>query len=242
MKRVGYVVAGVVLGAVVAMQLPSLAQDAGTDPAPTDRRTVTVSGTATIRSAPDQALVSLGVQTQANTAQGALQQNAERMTKVLAALAALGLTKDDLATSNVSLWPVYGNTGTDITGYQASNQVDVTVHDVTKAGEVIDAGVDAGANLTNGITFTLSDQNPALDRALADAVRDARGKAEIMANAGDASLGQVVTLVESSAPTYPPVYYGRDMAVASSEGGAPTPIEAPTLESQVSVSVTWELV
>lgn len=240
MKRVGYVVAGVVLGAVVAMQLPSLAQDAGTDPAQTDRRTVTVSGTATVRSAPDQALVSLGVQTQANTAQGALQQNADRMTKVLAALAGLGITEDDLATSNVSLWPTYGNTGTDITGYQASNQVDVTVHDITKAGEVIDAGVDAGANLTNGISFTLSDDNPALDRALADAVRDARGKAEIMASAGNASLGQVVMMVESSAPTYPPVYYGRDMAVA--EGGASTPIEPPTLESQVSVSVTWELV
>jgi uncharacterized protein YggE len=223
----------------VALQLPSLAQDAGTGSPSTDRRTVTVSGTATVRSAPDQALVSLGVQTQANTAQGALQQNADRMTKVLAALASLGLTKDDLATSNVSLWPVYGSNGTDITGYQASNQVDVTVHDVTKAGEVIDAGVEAGANLTNGITFTLSQDNPALDRALADAVRDARGKAEIMANAGDASLGQVVTLVESSAPTYPPIAYGRDMAVA--EGGAPTPIEAPTLESQVSVTVTWEL-
>lgn len=239
MKRFGYVVAGALLGAVVAMQLPSLAQDAGADPAPADRRTVTVSGTATIRSAPDQALVSLGVQTQANTAQGALQQNADRMTKVFAALAALGITKDDLATSNVSLWPVYGNSGTDITGYQASNQVDVTVHDVTKAGEVIDAGVDAGANLTNGISFTMSEDNPALDRALADAVRDARGKAEIMASAGDASLGQVVTIVESSAPVYPPIYYGRDMAVA--EAGAATPIEAPTLESQVSVTVTWEL-
>jgi hypothetical protein len=240
MKRIGYVAAGIVLGGLVALQLPSVAQDSGAEPSSTDRRTVTVSGTATIRSAPDQALVSLGVQTQANTAQGALQDNADRMTKVLAALVALGITEDDLATSNVSLWPVYGNSGTDITGYQASNQVDVTVHDVSKAGEVIDAGVDAGANLTNGISFTMSQDNPALDRALADAVRDARGKAEIMANAGDASLGQVVTLVESSAPVYPPIYYGRDMAVA--EGGAPTPIEAPTLESQVSVMVTWELV
>jgi hypothetical protein len=241
MKRIGYVVAGVVLGTVVALQLPSVAQDAGDDPAQTDRRTVTVSGTATIRSAPDEALVSLGVQTQANTAQGALQQNAERMTKVLAALAGIGITKDDLATSNVSLWPMYGNSGTDITGYQASNQVDVTVHDVSKAGEVIDAGVDAGANLTNGISFRLSEDNPAMDRALADAVRDARGKAEIMAGAGDASLGQVVTMIESSAPAYPPIYYGRDMAVAA-EGGASTPVEAPTIESQVSVSVTWELV
>ena len=140
----------------------------------------------------------------------------------------------------MSLWPTYGNTGVDITGYQASNQLDVTVRDLGKAGEVIDAAVDAGANLANGITFRLSDENPGQDRALTDAVRDARGKAEIMAAAGDASLGQVVTMIESSAPVYPPIYYGRDMAVA--EAGAATPIEAPTLESQVSVSVTWELV
>jgi uncharacterized protein YggE len=240
MKRIGYVVTGVVLGAVVALQLPSVAQDSGTGSAPDDRRTVTASGTATVRSAPDEALVSLGVQTQANTAQGAMQQNADRMAKVLSALASLGLTEDDLATSNVSLWPVYGNSGTDITGYQASNQVDVTVRDVEGAGEVIDVAVDAGANLSNGITFRLSAENGAADRALADAVRDARAKAEIMAGAGDAALGQVVTIVESSAPYYPPVYYGRDMAVA--EGGAATPIETPTLESQVSVIVTWELV
>ncbi|MFN8233418.1 MAG: SIMPL domain-containing protein [Actinomycetota bacterium] len=174
----------------------------------------------------------------ANTAQGALQQNADRMTKVFAALAALGITKDDLATSNVSLWPVYGNSGTDITGYQASNQVDVTVHDVTKAGEVIDAGVDAGANLTNGISFTMSEDNPALDRALADAVRDARGKAEIMASAGDASLGQVVTIVESRRPVYPPIYYGGTWRWRKP---APRRRRGPTLESQVSVTVTWEL-
>jgi uncharacterized protein YggE len=240
MKRIGYVVTGVVLGAVVALQLPSVAQDSGTGSAPDDRRTVTVSGSATVRSAPDEALVSLGVQTQANTAQGAMQQNADRMERVLSALAGLGITKDDLATSYVSLWPMYGNGGTDITGYQASNQVDVTVRDIDQAGVVIDAGVDAGANLTNGITFQLSEENQAVDRALAEAVRDARGKAEIMATAGDAALGQVVTMVEASVPSYPPIYYGRDMAVA--EAGATTPIEAPTLETQVSVTVTWELV
>ena len=101
-----------------------------------------MSGIATIKATPDQAIVGLGVQTQANTAQGALLQNAIEMTALIAALTAKGIAKDDIATSYVSIYPTYGNSGMDITGYQATNQVDVTVHDISTVGEVIDDGVD----------------------------------------------------------------------------------------------------
>jgi uncharacterized protein YggE len=127
----------------------------------------------------------------------------------------------------------------DITGYQAVNQVDVTVRDISKVGAIIDDSVKAGANLSNGITFQLSDQNQGVDQALADAVANARSKAETLAGAGDAQLGQVVSIQEGSGYT-PPIYYGRDMA-ASSAGAAATPIQPPTLETQVSVTVTWAL-
>jgi uncharacterized protein YggE len=80
---------------------------------------VTVNGTATIKAAPDEAVISLGVQTQAATAQGAITQNAERMMAVLQALVGQGIGRDDIATSYVSLYPTYGNTGMEITGYQA---------------------------------------------------------------------------------------------------------------------------
>jgi uncharacterized protein len=238
MKRIGYVVAGVLLGAVVAFQLPLLAQDSGSDaPGAPDSRTVTVNGTATIRSAPDEAVISLGVQTQAGNAQDAMRENADRMSAAIAALIDLGIGRDDISTSSVSLYPTYGRDGMDVTGYQASNQVDVTVRDMGNVGRAIDAAVGAGANLTNGITFRLSDENRGVTDALAAAVRDARGKAEALAGAGDAALGRVLTIAETGAPNYPPVLYDR-MAVAAEA----TPIEPPTLETQVSVTVTWELV
>lgn len=240
MKRIGYISAGVVLGAIVALTLPSLAQDTGS-PAPGNAdRTVTVSGTATITAKPDEAVISLGVQTQANTAQAALADNATKMTALIAALTDKGIAKDDIATSYVSIYPTYGNNGMDITGYQAVNQVDVTVRDISKVGEVIDEAVKAGANLSNGITFKLSDENQGVNQALADAVANARSKAETLAGAGDAQLGQVVSIQEGSAGYTPPIYYGRDMA-ASSAGAASTPIQPPTLETQVSVTVTWSL-
>jgi uncharacterized protein len=238
-KRIGYISAGVVLGAIVALTLPSLAQDTGS-PAPTNtNRTVTVSGTATIKAKPDEAVVSLGVQTQANTAQTALADNAVKMTALIASLTDKGIAKDDIATSYVSIYPMYGNNGMDITGYQVVNQVDVTLRDISKVGAVIDDAVKAGANLSNGITFKLSDENQGVNQALADAVANARSKAESLAGAGDAQLGQVVTIQEGSPAYAPPIYYGRDMA--ASAGAASTPIQPPTLETQVSVTVTWTL-
>jgi uncharacterized protein len=238
MKRIGYVVAGVVLGAIVALQLPSSAQ---TSPSSTSsQRSVTVTGTSTIKASPDEAIVSLGVQTQANTAQGALSDNAAKMTKVLAALADQGIAKSDIATSYVSLYPTYGSNGQDITGYQAQNQIDVTIHDLSKVGQVIDAAVGAGANLTNGITFQLSDQNQGVNQALADAVKNARDKAETLAAAGDASLGDVITIQEGTPPSvYPPVMY--DKFAAAGAASSPTPIEPPTIQTQVTVTVTWAL-
>lgn len=237
MKRIGYVAAGLALGVLVALQLPSAAQDSSTGTS--GQRTVTVSGTATIKSAPDEAVISLGVQTQAGSAQQALQENANKMTAVLSAISSDGIGKDDIATSGVNLYPNYGQNGNAITGYQASNQVDVTVRDMSKVGTVIDDAVGAGANLANGITFQLSDQNAGLNDALAAAVIDAKTKAQTLATAGGAQLGQVVSIREDSAPQ-PPVYFDR-YASAGAASSAPTPVNPPTIQTQVSVTVVWSL-
>ena len=241
MKRIGYISAGVVLGAIVALTLPSLAQDTGSTDAGNTDRTVTVNGIATIKAMPDEAVVGLGVQTQATTAQGALSENAVKMTALIRSLMDKGIAKDDIATSYVSIYPTYGNSGTAITGYQADNQVTVTLHDISTVGEVIDDAVKAGANLSNGITFQLSDENQGVIQALGEAVDIARTKAEALAGAGGAQLGQVVSIQESSAGSTPPIYYGRDASMAGAAEAVPTPIQPPTLETQVSVTVTWTL-
>ncbi len=232
--RVRWGAAGLIVGLAAALALPSFAQTAPTPSPGATARTVTVTGTATIRSAPDEAGVTLGVQTQSQSAQDAMQQNANKMSDVLKSLADLGIRRDDIATSGISLYPNYGNNGQDITSYTAQNQVDVTVHDLGSVGKVIDRAVAAGANLTTGIAFQLSNQNQGLDEALKRAVADARSKAEVLSQAGGASLGDVISITEG-APPVPPIY-------ASAAAGAPTPVVPPTLETQVSVSVTWALV
>ena len=164
-KRFGLVLAGVVLGGLVALQLPSAAQDASADtPA---GRTVTVTGTATISAKPDEAVISLGVHTEAASAQEAMDQNAAKMNAVFEALKALGLTDADIETTGLELYPRWDNRGETILGYRAENRIDVTIHDLGTVGKVIDTAVAAGANLSNGITFRVSDDNAGLDDALA---------------------------------------------------------------------------
>jgi len=237
--KVSWGVAGLLFGLVVALTLPSLAQSSTPSAgAGGSSRTVTVTGSASIRSAPDEAVVTLGVQTQAPTAQGALQQNASRMSDVMKAILGDGVKPADIATAWVNLYPNYDSGGTAIVSYAAQNQVNVTVRDLSHVGSIIDDAVGAGANLSSGIQFQLSDQNQGVEGALAEAVANARAKAEALASAGDASLGSVVTITEGTTPQNPPIPFAADAVRAE----ASTPISPPTLETQVTVTVVWSLV
>jgi uncharacterized protein len=236
MRKLGLVLAGVVIGGLVAIQVPSGAQTASSD---SQQRTITVTGSATLHAKPDQAIISLGVHTQAGSAQEAMDQNAAKMNAVLQALKQLGLGDADLATTNVSLNPMWSNTGNSIVGYQAENSVDATVDDLSKVGATIDAAVAAGANLTGGITFRLSEQNQGMNDALADAVRDAKSKADAMAAAAAATVGTVVTIAQAH-PQEPIPFYGERVGFAAATDAA-TPVNTPTIENEVHVTVTWAL-
>jgi uncharacterized protein YggE len=232
-------VTGLVVGLAAALTLPSLAQSPSPAAEGGADRTVSVSGSAIIRSAPDEAVVTLGVQTQGATAEAAMADNAERMSDVIKAILDEGIPEGGIATAWVNLWPNYSDSGLTIVGYTAENQVNVTVKEMGKIGRLIDQAVGAGANLTSGISFRVTDTNEGMDEALEAAVADARHKAEVLAAAGGTQLGSVIQITETGSPTPPPIYYDRAL---SAEAGAVPPIEAPTMETQVSVSVVWSLI
>jgi uncharacterized protein len=251
--RLTGMLSGVAVGVVLALSAPSFASSGGSpgvsttqvpaapatvDPA-ADRRTVSVTGTATMRSTPDEAVVSFGVQTESSSAEDAMRENASRMVSVLDALADLGVRDGDISTAGVTLYPSYGSSGTNISGYQASNQVSVTFHDLGVIGRAIDAAVKAGANLTNGVVFQMSPASRGNEQALAAAVADARSKASAVAVAAEAQLGQVLTVSETGPSFPPPMPYEGAMAA---DAAAATPVNPPTLETQISVQVTWALI
>jgi hypothetical protein len=195
------------------------------------------------RVTPDMATINLGVTTEGKTAAAALSANATRMTAVIAALKAGGIAEKDIQTSNLNLAPQYRyveNQPPQLTGYQASNQVTVTVRDLKKLGVAVDAVVAAGANQVNGISFGLTDPTAAENAAREAAVKALSAKADLYARATGYRIGRLVSLSEGGGymPAPPPMPM---MARAQSFKDS-TPVAAGELEVRIEVQGVYELV
>lgn len=193
---------------------------------------ITVQGTASVVSVPDRAELSFGVESQGVTAKAALAANAAEMRRVLAALKAAGAS--ELKTQYVSLSPRL-NERREVQAYVATNSVSATIKQLARAGAVIDAAVDAGANQVYGPSLSRGDQSDLYRQALKAAVANARESAQALAEAANVSLGRVSAIVEGGgAPQPMPL-----AAAAKAEDAASTPIEGGTQQVSATVTVTF---
>ncbi len=175
------------------------------------------------------------MQTQGSTAREALAANSQQMRRVIAAVKAAGVDKSDVKTQDVSVSANYVDEGR-IDGYSARNSVLVTIRDLAKAGAILDAASNAGANEVYGPTLSRSDEDELQAKALRGAVEDARKKAEALADAAGVRLGRVTAITEGFAGG-PQPYYAADARLAKSEA----PIEPGTQDSQATVTVTFAI-
>lgn len=216
--------------ALAAFALPAAAQD--------KPRTIMMTGHGEVRAVPDQVQVNAGVTSNAATAAAALAANTARMKAVFAALTRLGIPDRNIQTVSFSVSPQYsGGTNNEaprLTGYQVNNEVSVRLDDVGKLGVALDALVSAGANQMNGIAYQIKDNAALLAQARADAVADARTRAETYAKAAGVALGPVATISEGGNDGPRPMYRVAAMA-------APVPVAAGELSVTADVSVTWDL-
>lgn len=241
MTRIMRMVAGAMtvaalVGAVSLMSSgASLSAQAGEATMP--QRTITVTGDAEVASKPDQARLSAGVVTQADTAAAALNANSAAMNRVFAALKMAGIPENRIQTSNFSVQPQYAPFRPEnpepqrIIGYQVSNNVTVTVDDLTKVGSTLDALVRSGANQLGGIQFTIADPKPLAERARTLAVVDGAAKARTLATAAGVTLGPLISIQESMNVRPIPVF-----AMARAVAQEATPIAEG--EERVGVNVT----
>src|SRR5690349_794057 len=137
---------------------------------------LSVSAEGKVEGRPDMATINLGVQTQAPTAQAAVQANAQRMTALIAALRRAGIAERDIQTANVSVNPQqqYRENQPPVTlGYQANNSVTAKIRAIDSVGRVIDASVGAGGNTVNGVYFSYQNPDAQLDAARRNAIAEA---------------------------------------------------------------------
>jgi uncharacterized protein YggE len=233
MKRLLPLAISALLGAGAAAQEPA---ERLTPPS------IRVSGEATVTVQPDQARIDIGVTTQAQTAQAAAADNAQRLETVLAELRrALGAGAE-IKTAGYSLNPDYrypkdGGRPT-ITGYTATNIVRVTLNDLTQVGRAIDAATQSGANQVQRLQFTLKDEQAAQSQALRAAAVKARAQAEALAQALGLKIVRVLSVAESGAGVQPIM---RDVALGRAEAAVSTPVEPGTIEVRAAVTLTVEI-
>jgi uncharacterized protein len=226
------------LAVLLALSVPALAQEQPRI------AILTANGTGSVSVAPDIAIVSIGVVSQAATASEALGANNGDVAKVIETIQATGVKDADIGTSGFSVSPIYESKPLRtmenqdepprITGYQVSNEVRVTIRDIANSGAVLDKVVSAGANQIGSIQFDISDRQKPADEALGQAIADAKRQAELMADAAGVRLVRILDINASSGV---PVFARAEMRVAA----APVPIMPGESQVTANANISWEI-
>jgi uncharacterized protein len=194
---------------------------------------ITVTAVGSVKAVPDRAELVFGVTTQGATAEEASSANAARMRRMIDALKEAGVRTEDIRTQSVSVSPRYSPEGKQLSGFTAENSVSAKVPSA-RAGEIVDLAVENGATNTSGPSFDVSDRDALYRKALADAVREARKKAEAIGTAGGVSVGDVTRVVEG-AEAGSPVF----LEAAARDKATTTPVEPGQEEVQATLTVTF---
>ncbi len=236
----------VLLVAVVGLQTGCTGATAALTQATTTNttgRTVQVTGTGKVDAVPDVANITMGVETQNQDANTAMEQNNQQMQALITTLTDNGVPESNIQTQTLQLYPQYQQTNQTnpnveptIVGYQATNTVNVRVTDLSKLGDLISAAVGAGGNTIQQISFEVSDPSTYLTQARQAAWADAQQKADQLAQLGGATLGQVMTINEASSSPVPVL---RMQPVA--QAAAAVPIQPGSQTIEVDIDVTWQL-
>ncbi len=185
---------------------------------------------------PDQARIDFGVVTTSGTAQDAAARNATQVNTLIAALQALLGSTGNIQTIGYSLNPNYnyppgGNPV--LTGYTASNTIEVSAGDLSMVGAIIDTGVQAGATNVQSLQFTLKNPEPVRQQALKLATAQAKAHADAMASGAGLHTGAVHSIEEGASTSITPVL--------ATPGAASTPILPGLVYIQATVTIEVDL-
>lgn len=205
-------------------------------------RTISVAGEGRVSTAPDMATIRTGVVTQADTAKDALDQNNAAMQRIMDSIKAHAIAAKDVQTTNFNVSPILkhdeqGRAEPTVVGYRVHNEVQVRVRNLSTLGAVLDALVAAGSNQVHGIAFDVGDRSGILNEARSAAIRNAKARAEIFAQAAGVTVGKVLQISEQPLAAPQPMQLGMQFRTAA----ASVPIATGEQEFSASVNVSYEL-
>ncbi len=216
----------------------------GGPPAATPPRTITVVGRGSVSIEPDVAHVTIGVQVSGDNARQASDEAKTIMKAVLKTLEDLGVAGKDVQTTGFGIHvepqppvgPGGGRGGEKTVVYRVYNNVGVTIRDLDKVGDILDAAIEAGANNIYGVTFGVDDPKPYMKQAREKAAADARARAEELAALHDVAVGEVISISEviGGFGATPP-------AASAAFGGGGGPIPTGELDLTAELQVVYAI-
>lgn len=214
------------------------------------RAKLTVRGEATLYKAADQLRISIGVISQAETAEAALNDNNLKMAQVIKALEGKGLTKEDYHTGRFTIQPVWTQPpkgavedwSPSIASYKVTNSLSIKTDQIEKAGDFIDAASGAGANSIDDISFGMKDARSFRAEAITAASTHAMADARILAASSQQKLVRVLDISLDGAQPAPIVVHTSPMAFAKMAGnGSFSSINPGDVEISAAVLMVYEI-
>lgn len=217
------------------------------------QRSINVNATDSVKVQPDRAELVLGIRPQAQTADAARQAAADELDQLTQSLTGLGIEASGITSGQVSINPVYdwSESTQKITGYQAD--VTVTVKDLTldQASSALTSAAAVADTSVSGLNYYVSTYDEQYQNALVSAMQAAQKKAEVLAGAAGASVGQVLSVQEGTdSQEYRYDRASLDSSASVALASASSSVESATdditlnpgeVEISASVTVTYEL-
>ena len=206
-----------------------------------------VSGEGRVFAPPNIAEISLGVVSERQpSAEAATRDNTEKMNRVIEAIKKAEVEAKDIKTTGYSLYPEYNYTqdkGRELTGWNLSQTVRVKIRKLDSIGDVIARATAAGANQADSVSFTIDDEESLKKQARAEAVKQAKEKAEELADVAGLELGDVINVIENiySYPPGPMPYYAKAEGMGGGDADISPTIEPGQNEVVVSVTLVYEV-
>lgn len=200
-------------------------------------RSISVSGSAVQHIKPDRVVFTVGVQTHALSVTSAFDTNSSRINQVIDTLKKRGVTDDEMQTSRFNVMAIPASKD-QARSFVVSNQITVTRADISAVGELIQVAIDAGANLSGGLSFYVADDKAVRKHGLDLAFQDARSKAETLAALSKQTLGDVVCVSDESVG---PMQFGRRGTLMTPAFAAAPHVEPGLEDRNYRVSVVFEM-
>ncbi|MEX2375740.1 MAG: SIMPL domain-containing protein, partial [Dehalococcoidia bacterium] len=205
-------------------------------------RGISVTGEGLVSVRPDIGMVNVGVEVTAPTVADARNNAADAMTAIEDALADQSVNESDIQTQYFNIYPQYSYSereAPEIVAFTVSNTVMIKIRNLDNVSAVLDAVIEAGGDAVrvNGIQFTVEDPESFLSDARREAIENARARAEILASAAGVTLGEAISISESTG--FPGEFYPARESMDM--GGGPTPISPGEQQLAVNVSVVFAI-